>query len=299
MFKNLGAKTLGLAGHLSEINELALSFNFRGTDLDIDEFAKQARGLGMDHARRLFESAKLKLGAFILPVEWARSDEQFQKELQQLSEMAEMAAELGCVRATTKIAPFSDDRPMQDNFEFHRTRFSDVASVLAGHKISLGLEFQAPKSLREGKKFEFIHSYDEAMTLAKGVTTGPVGIVLDLWQLYASGTDFSVIEDLPLEKIVSVHVADAPVDVAPADLKPEQRLLPGSTGVIDIPQVLVTLQKKGYKGPITPNPHPKQFSVKRRDAVVRSTSQALEKVWVAAGLPSKGMGAPSVTIDAA
>ncbi len=298
MFKNLGAKTLGLAGHLSEIIELALSFGFRGTDLDIEEFAKQARGLGMDHARRLFESAGLKLGTFVLPVEWARTDEEFQKDLSQLGEMAEMAAELGCLRATTKISPFSEDRPMHDNFEFHRARFSDIASVLATHKIALGLEYQSSPSLRTDKPFEFIHNYEEALTLAKAVTSGEVGLVVDLWQLHATGTSLSVIDDLPLEKVVSVFVSDAPADVPVAELKPEQRLLPGSTGVIDIPQVLVGLQKRGYKGPITPNPHPKQFTVKRRDAVVRNTSHALEKIWLAADLPTKGIGAPSVAIAA-
>ena len=39
MFKNLDPSALGVAGHQSEIIELALTFGFRGIDLDIVEFA--------------------------------------------------------------------------------------------------------------------------------------------------------------------------------------------------------------------------------------------------------------------
>ena len=43
MFKNLNPTLLGVAGHQSEIIELALTFGFAGLDLNMAEFAT-ARG---------------------------------------------------------------------------------------------------------------------------------------------------------------------------------------------------------------------------------------------------------------
>jgi hypothetical protein len=49
MFKNLSPEALGVSGRQSEMIELALSFGFKGLDLDIIELADSAKSHA--HAR--------------------------------------------------------------------------------------------------------------------------------------------------------------------------------------------------------------------------------------------------------
>ena len=69
MFKNLNLEVLGVSGRTSEIIELALSFGFKGVDLDLVNFQQQVQVNGLARARRLLDSAKLKIGTFRLPLE--------------------------------------------------------------------------------------------------------------------------------------------------------------------------------------------------------------------------------------
>ena len=74
MYKNLSPKALGITGRQSEIIELALTYGFRGVELDINDFVKRISHRGLDHATRFIRSAQIKIGGFELPVKW-RGDE--------------------------------------------------------------------------------------------------------------------------------------------------------------------------------------------------------------------------------
>ena len=92
MFKNLSPSALGVSGHESEIIELALTYGFKGVDLQVAEFATRAKLRGMPYARRLIDSAKIRVGTFQLPFDWDTEDELFKKELEKLPEYARAAA---------------------------------------------------------------------------------------------------------------------------------------------------------------------------------------------------------------
>ena len=77
MFKNLNPSALGLSGHQSEVIELALTYGFGGMDLNMVEFATRVKLRGMPYARRLIDSAKLRLGTFALPFGLESDDETF------------------------------------------------------------------------------------------------------------------------------------------------------------------------------------------------------------------------------
>ena len=105
MFKNLNPSALGISGHQSEIIELALTFGFGGIDLNVADFATRARLHGMDYARRLIDSAKIRVGTFALPVDWEADDETFQKDLKRLPECAQAAAAIDCTRCVATLVP--------------------------------------------------------------------------------------------------------------------------------------------------------------------------------------------------
>ena len=288
MFKNLNPLALGVSGHQSEIIELALTYGFAGIDLNVAEFASRARLKGMPYAKRLIQSAKIRIGTFSLPVEWDTDDETFQKDLKKLPEYAECAAELGCTRCTAMLAPAGDIRPYHENFEFHRHRFHDICEVLKPAGIRLAVGFRASESLRHERAFQFIHDLD-ALTLLLNMVAAPnLGILFDIWDVVACGGTIDSVRKLPLQQIVAVQVADMPPDVPLAELdEKSSRLLPGGENPrIDVAGFLALLRETGYDGPVTAKPSRGAFQSRRRDVVIKQTSEALDKVLRVGGVVS-------------
>ncbi len=299
MFKNLNASLLGVTGHQSEIIELALTFGFRGMDLEITDFATRANLKGMPYARRLIDSAKIRIGTFELPLAWDIDSDLFEKELKKLPEYAEAAVEIECLRCTATLSPAGDNRPYHENFEFHKRRFSEMCKALEPSGIRLGIGFQAAEYLRRNQAFQFIHDFD-ALTLLMNMIDAPnTGLLLDVWDFVAGGGSIEAISNLPVEQIVAVQLADMPAGVALPDLDENSRLLPGAeNGQIDCVAVLRTLAEMGYDGPVTVKPSRGVFRSRRRDDVVKRTGAALDRIWRAAGLTHDGkIGGPVAPLE--
>ena len=296
MFKNLNASALGVAGHQSEVIELALTYGFAGIDLNIAEFAARVRLKGMPYAKRLIQSGGVRIGTFALPLEWDTDDERFQKELKKLPEYAECAAELGCTRCTAVLAPAGDVRPYHENFEFHRHRLSDICAALKPAGVCLAIGLQAAEKLRQNRTFQFIHDFDALSLLLNLVAAPNAGILLDVWDFVAAGGSVEAVRKIPAQQIVAVQVADMPTGVATADLDEKSRLLPGGeNGRIDVVAFLTILRELGYDGPITAKPSRSVFPNRRREAVVKLTSESLDKVLRAAGVPLPARPVPKAT----
>ncbi len=293
MYKNLSTPALGVTGQSSELIEWTLSYGFRGSDLDLVEFSDRVKVSGLAHARRLFDSAKLRFGSFCLPVVVDAPEEEFQKQLTALEDQAANAAALDCLRAVVHLSPASDERPYHENFEFHRQRLTKVAAVLRPHGVRLGVGFHAAPELRTGKAFEFIHSFEALVVFLSTLNEPLAGALIDPWDMLVAGGKLEEIRKLPAEKIVAVRLADAPQDVPLGDCPATARLLPGETGVIDSAAALAILAELGYDGPVTPWPHASQFVGQKRDAIVRAVGQRMEEVWKAAGLSAGGKLATS------
>jgi sugar phosphate isomerase/epimerase len=288
MFKNLNASALGVTGHQSEIIELALSFGFGGMDLSVVEFAIRVKLKGLEYAKRLFVSGKLRLGSFSLPVAWDADDATFQKDMKKLPEYAQAAASAGCTRAVAVLAPAAEKRPYHENFELHRQRFQDICRVLQPAGICLGLGFRASASLRKNQPFEFIHDLDALLQLINMIGAANVGLLLDTWEVAVAGGTAESIRKVPVERIVAVQFADVPAEGVASELEETSRLLPGAEGSRnELPAILTYLKQGGYDGPVTPLPARTLLLSRRRDLVIRQVGDALDKVWRVAGLPSE------------
>lgn len=291
MYKNLNMDCLGISGGQSELIELALSHRFKGMDLDMVEFAGQVDTHGLDHARRLIASARIQIGTFRLPVvwgQWQADDQQYKAGMEALPRIAELAAGLGCSRCLTRVDPASDERPYHENFEFHRKRIGDIAEVLAPHGIRLGLEFEATPSVRAGRAFQFIHSLDALIQLAKMAVADNVGVSVDLWQLHVCGGSLDQIKQLKAEQIIAVFLADIAADVNLEEVDTTAQLLPGETGVIDSVSALIMLAELGYDGPVTPRASIESLGGISRDAKGKLAAERLDELWQKAGLNARG-----------
>jgi sugar phosphate isomerase/epimerase len=288
MFRNLNPSVLGLTGHQSEIIELALTYGFRGMDINIEEFTARVRLHGVKYARRLLDSAKLRVGSFQLPVAWEADDEAFTRELDRLGELSRVAADMGCTRCLGTVAPAGDKRPYHENFEFHRRRLAEMCRVLEPAGVLLGVGFRAPETLRKGQAFQFVHDFDALSLLLNMVGAENLGMLVDVWDLHLSGGSVENVRGLPIRQIVAVQLADLPLDARASEVTDQARLLPGSGGQIDASAYLVTLAEMGYDGPVSVKPDRRALESSRRDRIVKQAGEALDKVWKAAGLTSDG-----------
>jgi sugar phosphate isomerase/epimerase len=184
----------------------------------------------------------------------------------------------------TWILPFSDELPLEENRRFHIERFTPVAQILADNGCSLGLEFIGPKTLRQGHKHEFIYTMQGMLDM--GAEIGPnVGLLLDCWHWYTSGSTVDDLRKLKPEQVVYVHVNDAPSDIAVDEQVDSVRCLPAETGVIDIAAFLQALQSIGYDGPVTPEPFKKELKELPDDeARLKTVGASMDKIFQQAGL---------------
>ncbi len=288
MYRNFNASYLGVSGHESEIIELALTYGFQSIDVDMADFAARSRDRGVDYASRLIRSAGLQLACFKMPIEWDLDDEAFKPNLDKLAEHARNAAEIGCLRCLTTVAPAGDSRPYHENFEFHRRRFSEICGVLAEGGVKLGIGFRAAQHERDEKAFQFIHDFEALKTLVDMIDAENVGLVLDVWDLDVSGGSIDAIRQLAADKIVAVQLADKPGEVENEKLTEKNRLMPSTAGQIDVVGVLTALGEIEYDGPVTIKPFRGVTKGMRREQIVKDTAEALDEIWKAAHLTPEG-----------
>jgi sugar phosphate isomerase/epimerase len=110
-------------------------------------------------------------------------------------------------------------------------RLSAVATVLAKEDMRLGLEFLGPLVFRAPPRVPFVWTLRETLALCEA--SGPnVGVTLDAWHWYHSGSTVADIRAANASRIVHVHVSTR-ARCPPSRVRDDMRLLPGE-GVIDL-----------------------------------------------------------------
>ena len=186
MYKALspGAVRVSTA-NLEESLAAAKTGGFDGVEFNPSEIADLVEQQGAEAVRGRFAEAGIRPAGWGMPVDWRGSDENWQAGLSALPRLAQAAAAIGGVRVSTWVMPCSQDRPFDENYQFHVTRFQPIARILGDHGIALGLEFIGPKTLRQTQKHPFIYTLEAMLALGRDI--GPnVGLLLDCWHWYTS-----------------------------------------------------------------------------------------------------------------
>lgn len=238
---------------------------FKGVELRAPQIADLIDEIGVEATRRLFEEAGVRPAVWGLGLDWRGDEATWRQGLEGLRRSARAMAAIGCVRAIQVIFPGDDEREFDANWQFHVARLAPAAAVLAEHGCSLGLEFIGPKTLRDTRRYPFVHTLDKALEL--GAAFGPnVGLLLDCWHWYTAHDTLDTLHALRSEQIVHVHINDAPLDIPIDEQIDNRRALPGETGVIDIVGFLRALQAIGYDGPVTAEPFKQELRDLPNDA---------------------------------
>lgn len=283
MFPNLSTGAIGVKATFGEAVELAARYGFQGVDFSIEEVEKLVDEKGEAHVRKLLSDAGVRLGAWGPPVNWRADAASWQADLPLLQKRAALARSLGSDRSATWIMPGDNERDFESNYAFHVERLRPVAEGLAQEGCRLGLEWVGPKTLRDTRRYPFVHTMEGMRKLAADVGEN-VGLLVDIFHLYTSHADVAAVRELPVEQVVNVHVNDAIAGRTPDEQIDNERALPGETGVCDIAGFLQALTAIGYDGPVTVEPFSQRVREMSPDDAVRATADSLRRAWALAGL---------------
>ncbi len=283
MYKAFNPGPIGVKANFERAVELAGHAGFQGLYVNINEVI----AYGIEKAQDRLANHYLNACAFGFPVDFRKDEDTFKNGLAKLPALAKAAAQLGCFRTSTYLAPGSDELPFKENFEFHRKRLGEVAKILAQQNIRMGLEFVGPKTSRAKRKYEFIYTAQGMLELCEAIGTGNVGLLLDCWHWYTSGGTTRDFDKWTNKTIVDVHVNDAPAGIPVDEQIDNRRAMPGETGVIDIKGFLQGLQKIGYDGPVMVEPFSDRVRKMPEAEAVKATKESLDKIWKIAGIPER------------
>ena len=289
MFRSLHVETLGITGRQSELIELALTYRFKGLDLDIETFARQVESRGQEYATRCLESAKncpagLQVGVWQLPLSWDADETRIKEQMTRIPTLASVAKTIEASRCVTTLPAGSDALALNENFDATASRLTEIGELLTPHGIRLGVGFNAAAKARSGMAHEFVSTAEALITLLQSVRSENVGLYLDTWNWHLGGGTFEQLEKYGLDKLVAISVADVPADSTAESIDLNQRLLPDPSGVIPHATWLDRLHELEFDGPVTPEPHVSQYKGVTRDKIVQKAADALRSVWPGADL---------------
>ena len=161
---------------------------------------------------------------------------EFSEICERSKKLAQAARELNC----NLLEPVPS--PMQSGLSADEARAKTAESLAqladaCGEDINLGLEFLGMKECS-------VNNLRDAVEIVKTVNRRNVGLVLDSFHLYLSGSQLTEMNEGNRDRIFLVHVNDS----EPGDrstLRDVNRLYPGE-GVIDLKRLAVDLAKLRY-----------------------------------------------------
>lgn len=287
MYSTLMTGAIGLRGlGLEESIDLAANAGFDGVWFDIAAAKAIADDKGVDYVKDLFVSKGVNPGGWGATVRW-QDDEHRDADLEALKPLAALGVELGNPFTTSGIMPANNDRAFDEQYAFILERLRPYAETLKSEGVSLGIEFIAPKTLRDKFTYEFIYSMPQMLELAAKVGTGNVGVLFDVWHHYTAHGTLEEMDLLTKDNVFVVHVNDAPTGLEIDEQQDLSRTLPMETGVIPATAMIAKLAAIGYDGPVIAEP----FSARINElagtdplAAATETRESITKLFAASGI---------------
>lgn len=226
MYKVLNSKGLGVAGRQNELIELALTHNFQGVEIDMNDLVGRHDALGKEFACQFLQSANMDIGAFDLLIDFGGTDEEFVASCEKLETIIDLAATLNAKRCRVRIKPNSETVPFQENFERHRERIEDIAARFEESGIRVGLALQASTAVEADGNYKFIQTAEEILTLVKAIGHANAGLSLDAWEWVIGGGGMDQISEMDLATLTEVIFSDIGAEANPGSYTKDDRVLP-------------------------------------------------------------------------
>lgn len=285
MYKNFSPAALGITGRQSELIELALTYGFRGFDIDMSDMRRRAMRSSSEEAFKYLKATDLVIGGFNAEIDLDAEDDAYKAQLAALHPTADLAAQWKAKYACLRVPAGTDRAAYPDYFEVIRARLTQVAEVLAARKLRLAIGFNAGKDKVEGKQFPFITNAEGLIGLVKAIAADNVGLIVDSFDWLVSGSTLSQISSLDAKKIVTVRLGSVAEGVNPAEARTEDRVLPVLEGPLSHVALVIKLKEIGYDGPIGPSASGSQYKGETREYIVSTGQEAIDEILTQAGIP--------------
>jgi len=243
MIPTLTTAGLGPVGDLDTLIGLASRNGFAAVDTGPDPLSKFVAAHGIEGAREYLAAHRVRLGNLGLPVEWRKDEDTFRQGLTRLTEAAELAVTMGCTRFGTWVLPSVEEPAHLFTLKMVR-RMRVMAGILGAYGLQLAVEYVAPYHLRTLFPNPFIHDQAGMLAMIDAIDRPEVGLLLDSIHWHCAGASAAELEQLPLDRIVHVHLNDTPAGPV-EEVRDNGRVFPGE-GAIDLTTFLGILKRKGY-----------------------------------------------------
>jgi sugar phosphate isomerase/epimerase len=230
-----------------EFVALAKRHGFAAVEFGIEWLAEKASKEGMNAACDWLDAQGIRHAAFWLPVRWREDEAAFEESLQTLPPKAQTAQAIGCHACVTYIPPSVSGDPEEFRAMMVR-RFRQVCAILADYGVYLGIEWVAPAHFRRSGN-PVLWRMDQALDLCDAVGAPNIGLLVDSFHWFCAQHTLDELRALPRERIVHVHINDAP-DRPVDEQVDNERVMPGE-GVIDLAGFLRALRAAGYDGAVS------------------------------------------------
>jgi 2-keto-myo-inositol isomerase len=144
----------------------------------------------------------------------------------------------------------------------------DYAAVAARSGVSIALEPIGGLAFMGGP--------EDALEIACRCGTDNVGIMMDTFHYYKSGVSLERIAAIPMEKMLIVHVNDAP-DRPKQELNDSMRVYCG-LGDIPLVEEFRILRDKGYKGYLSVEIFNREYWADTHENIVKNAKRTLDEV---------------------
>ena len=278
MYKSLSLGMLKQPGGLVESVELAAAHGFAGVDVTATQLADYEATEGTGSVRTLLATHGVVPGiaARLLPGTTAVKEEEWATAMADLPRLAAVAQSAGFFRTASVMLPFHDT-PKEACFALHVQRLKQACPLLREFGFGLAIEYVSQKTRRAGAPHEFLYDLRGTSELLDAVGEPNLGVLLDSFHWHCAGETLADIRALGVDRIVVVHLADAP-DRPLAKQVAFERELPGQ-GVADLRGFCRTLADMGYAGPVTCEPF-KTFAGMTSAEALDQVSQAMNVVML-------------------
>lgn len=284
MFKNFSAPLLGISGRQSELIELALTYAFRGIDVDMSDMVKRSQRTDFEDASKYLRAADIQVGGFNVGVDLDADDETFTAQLGSLHPMAEVAEKLEAKRAFISLPPATDRMAYPEYFEQTQNRLNQIGQALEAKGIKVGVVLNASTDAAEGKQFEFVRNVEGFIALIKGVSSPAVGFVIDSWHWHVGGGTLEMLKGIDPSRIVIVRLADLATEAAIESAKVADRVIPTTEGRIDQVSIIKYLASVEFDGPVLPTSSAAKAKGQTRESIVNAAQEGIDAIFRAADL---------------
>jgi sugar phosphate isomerase/epimerase len=283
MQMHLSCGALGIQASQRQAIDLAAKHRFDVVDADGKYLGALSDGELHDLLGDM-QAKKIGWAMAGLPVEFRRDDATFSAGMADLARYAHGLGRAGVQSVTTWVKPSSNELTYLTNFKLHVARFREIARVLDGAGLRIGIEYVGPKTAWASQRYPFIHSMAEMRDLISEVGQGNVGLVMDSWHWYHAGDSGADILALRAEDVVSVDLDDAPAGIAKDQMVDGKRELPAATGIVDAKTFLQSLKRIGFAGPVRAEPFNDAVRRMPPDDAAEAAAEALRRAFTAAGI---------------